>query len=296
MVKYSTQIKDVLRELVEKGLTQKEIANELDVSRSTIKRWLKKEKLKTKGNIPKYIGRHCVECDEPIVAVNQYAIYCSDECSQRVRNRETRKNARSVCKECGVTFKGWNYSYCDDCKLSNVKHKKLAGLLEKLQRIKTCVNCGEKFFADNLNKKICQKNCKKIYSKECIQCGNGFDTQHNGTLYCSDRCSNRFHSKRSINKRYKLAKQNGEIDWSISLEKLIRKENNRCYLCGEDCNSNDYIILDNGTIVTGKTYPSIEHVVPISKGGTHTWDNVRLAHRYCNSKKGNKIPTPVRNF
>lgn len=36
-------------------------------------------------------------------------------------------------------------------------------------------------------------------------------------------------------------------------------------------------------------YPNVEHVIPISKGGTHTWDNVKLAHRKCNWEKGDKI-------
>ena len=36
-------------------------------------------------------------------------------------------------------------------------------------------------------------------------------------------------------------------------------------------------------------YPSIDHTVPVSKGGTHTWDNVQLAHFYCNRVKGNNI-------
>jgi 5-methylcytosine-specific restriction endonuclease McrA len=32
-------------------------------------------------------------------------------------------------------------------------------------------------------------------------------------------------------------------------------------------------------------YGSIDHVLPVSKGGTHTWNNVRLAHRGCNMAK-----------
>jgi 5-methylcytosine-specific restriction endonuclease McrA len=39
--------------------------------------------------------------------------------------------------------------------------------------------------------------------------------------------------------------------------------------------------------------PSHDHVVPLTKGGSNTPDNVRLAHRGCNSSKGNR---GVRNF
>ena len=31
---------------------------------------------------------------------------------------------------------------------------------------------------------------------------------------------------------------------------------------------------------------SLDHVVPLSKGGAHTYANVVLAHRSCNSRRG----------
>ena len=33
----------------------------------------------------------------------------------------------------------------------------------------------------------------------------------------------------------------------------------------------------------------IDHVVPLSKGGLHAYDNVQLAHRRCNRSKGAKV-------
>jgi 5-methylcytosine-specific restriction endonuclease McrA len=30
------------------------------------------------------------------------------------------------------------------------------------------------------------------------------------------------------------------------------------------------------------------YIVPLSKGGTHTYDNVQCAHFGCNSRKGNR--------
>jgi len=33
---------------------------------------------------------------------------------------------------------------------------------------------------------------------------------------------------------------------------------------------------------------SLDHVVPLSKGGAHTYDNTQLAHLFCNMKKSNK--------
>ena len=42
---------------------------------------------------------------------------------------------------------------------------------------------------------------------------------------------------------------------------------------------------NRGHFIAGGRYPSIDHASPVAKGGAHTWDNVRLAHRDCNSVK-----------
>jgi len=31
---------------------------------------------------------------------------------------------------------------------------------------------------------------------------------------------------------------------------------------------------------------TVEHIIPLAKGGTHTWDNVAPAHAICNWNKG----------
>ena len=40
----------------------------------------------------------------------------------------------------------------------------------------------------------------------------------------------------------------------------------------------------------GGTAESVDHVVPRSKGGRHTWDNVVAACRRCNSHKEDRLP------
>ena len=36
--------------------------------------------------------------------------------------------------------------------------------------------------------------------------------------------------------------------------------------------------------------PTIDHIVPIARGGLHSLENCQLAHRVCNSRKGTKYP------
>lgn len=38
---------------------------------------------------------------------------------------------------------------------------------------------------------------------------------------------------------------------------------------------------------------SIDHVIPRSRGGGHTWDNVVACCRRCNVRKGNRLPSEI---
>ena len=72
-------------------------------------------------------------------------------------------------------------------------------------------------------------------------------------------------------------------------DEVIKRFGLTCALCGEKCDTNDFKIID-GTVVCGNLYPSLDHIIPMAKGGSHTWDNVQIAHRRCNSLKGDKLP------
>jgi HNH endonuclease len=42
--------------------------------------------------------------------------------------------------------------------------------------------------------------------------------------------------------------------------------------------------------------PTLEHLTPISRGGTHNLDNIDFAHRACNTKKGPKTLDEFREW
>jgi 5-methylcytosine-specific restriction endonuclease McrA len=93
-------------------------------------------------------------------------------------------------------------------------------------------------------------------------------------VVCGNPC------EKHIYKRQKI-KDNGKIEWSINLHKLAQRDKNICHICGQKVDMN----ADNNDA----SYGSIDHVIPISKGGTHTWNNIKLAHRGCNTMKSNKM-------
>ena len=74
-----------------------------------------------------------------------------------------------------------------------------------------------------------------------------------------------------------------EFDESITLRLLICRDKGICQICGKPVNMAD---IKSGHI--GRHYPTLDHIIPLSKGGSHTWDNVQLAHMGCNAGKGDK--------
>lgn len=100
-----------------------------------------------------------------------------------------------------------------------------------------------------------------------------------------ERLTARRSDKKKELRRYRRC-QDG--DWSISLEKLYERDKGICHICGETCDWNDKTYRD-GTIITGNYYPSVDHVVALANGGKHEWNNVKLAHRICNSLKSDTI-------
>lgn len=122
----------------------------------------------------------------------------------------------------------------------------------------------------------------------CETCGGMFladDRKKN--RFCGNKCRKKAHNKsKEWSRRIMLDKQ--MVDRDISLERLYQRDGGICYLCGNVCDWNDKKTVD-GTIICGDNYPSIEHVIPLSKNGKHSWANVRLACRKCNSHKGDRL-------
>lgn len=104
--------------------------------------------------------------------------------------------------------------------------------------------------------------------------------------YCTRRCRVK-HNKSSSNIGHRLRKYGsaGKRRDAIKLDAVIERDNGICYICGRKTSREDRYYV-HGCFVAGDTYPTVDHVIPLARGGTHTWDNVRLACRQCNSIKG----------
>lgn len=105
--------------------------------------------------------------------------------------------------------------------------------------------------------------------------------------YCSNDCQSKANNT-SHEHRRRLKIQNAMVDRDITVKGLFLRDKGVCSICGKPCDINDYE-YKGGAFIAGNNYPSVDHIIPLSKGGAHSWDNVQLAHRICNTKKRDHI-------
>lgn len=61
----------------------------------------------------------------------------------------------------------------------------------------------------------------------------------------------------------------------------LLKTGERCSLCGG--------YIDKSLKFPDPMSPSVDHIIPVAKGGKSTLDNLQLTHLACNKAKGKKI-------
>ncbi len=155
-------------------------------------------------------------------------------------------------------------------------------------RQKKCAECGGGFEAQ-ASARFCSHQCwersrapKKV---ECIcrECGNGFLPAYGDKrrTFCSEICSAR--NLRRVSKGIDRARSYGAVAVPINPIAIMERDQWTCHICGEEAPREL-----RGTMLWNA--PELDHIIPLSAGGTHTHDNVACAHRACNLEKGDALP------
>ena len=84
-----------------------------------------------------------------------------------------------------------------------------------------------------------------------------------------------FKAKRAANDHVRRARLRGGAVEKVSVLELIKRDAGVCQICGGEGDGGDKW--------------SIDHIIPISKGGEHTYANTRLAHMKCNAGRSNRM-------
>ena len=280
MKRYTEQQKADMRAYKKQGATNKEVAQRFGVS-------INMAKLICRGAGQKYVNQYTRDTfDREAHAKIKIAEYLKGKnieyfggfthCDGKVQLR---------CKVCGNVFTRSlstirkHQCACDVCRDREQTERTIAREQAKVQEKQERKKAKQQKAIELVKAK---EQAQKSKEHECVVCG----TKTMRPKYCSDKCLNK-----AKNKRHEIARrtriQGVMIDKDITLEALYKRDGGACHICGLQCNYNDYVVR-GGIVITGEYYPSIDHVIPLAKGGKHSWVNVRLAHRRCNSCKSDK--------
>lgn len=241
--------------------------------------------------------KKCRCCGKEFTASYGNEQFCSDECKhESIRESRRRSDSkrlgytelntqRRTCAMCGAIFtpKAVTQKTCtEECgkEYRRIKER------ERERSKRTCTD--EEWKAarlENLKKRWANKKPKpkkQPYTGTCAVCGKTFTTRNPAQKTCSKQCGKRY---KNAKKQHRIPKEQ-MIDKDITLEALYIRDSGVCYLCGGKC---DFTDRDTDSNITGANYPTIDHIIPVARGGLHAWHNVRLAHFSCNSLKSDSL-------
>lgn len=198
----------------------------------------------------------CLRCGTLITSSRPYAKFCSRRCCRifgHAKRLRERKSTNS-CKWCGIdiTNKRSDAVYCSDkCRdTAKYAHKGPPPRKPIQPRTDCCGVCGASMNGYPKQKKFCSSEC------------------YNRAPHVKHRATVNRHARRAA----------GSITLSIS--QLGERDGHLCGLCKKPVDMNL-----SGSHQMG---PTIDHIVPVSRGGTNDELNLQLAHRRCNVAKGNR--------
>lgn len=201
-----------------------------------------------------------------------------------------------VCEVCLSITRHGNAKWCRRCRTAGDSSKKRIQNIKAtwFGKVRTCETCGiqwcnvgwpgrgvhgrYKFCSfcrpDRRNGPAAQPG-----PRSCQFCGGSFVTAHPLHRFCSGSC------------RDGAA---GRIrQWIDPQSRLSIYERDEfvCWLCSETVDPDDFVVNESGYYVFGPRYPTLDHVMPRSRGGSDDPDNLRTAHHLCNSRR--KAPLDV---
>lgn len=222
--------------------------------------------------------------------------YCSKTCAA-----SSREFAARNCSVCSISFipKSSTQSYCTKSCLETAKANRKAlvpsfckvffgvcGFCERTfsgQREKPRRMCSQDYWNGH-NLKLAAEKLRKQNNvpdtRLCAHCRATFRPTVAKHIYCIEQCLDRSLKRQ---RKHKLRTVAVEI---VRLGILIERDSGRCQLCGTK------VKLD--AIVPHPKAPTIDHIIPISKGGIHSYSNTQLAHFQCNSQRSNIKPAQMR--
>lgn len=188
------------------------------------------------------------------------------------RNAQNRQAKRTVwsCAGCGKALRYGRNGPDSRCRSCSAKHRVAEGRRTTRRR------------AAERKLELAIEGCGPglvLVEGPCRACGGRFVGLATPTGTCSATCLRRLHRRR-LRAAGRHKKGAGYVVAEIRLE-LYKRDDWTCQLCGEP--------VDRDVHWNEPRAPSLDHVLPKSLGGSDEPENLRTAHRHCNSVRGARI-------
>lgn len=271
----------LMREYKAEGRTAREVADKFGVSRGTAQTICKGVSPQRARTTP--VNKGTIQGDDKV------AIFIAKHCKGfEYAGNYTGADGRAdvKCIECGTVINRSMISIRhNNCTCPTCYEKAKAEREKVKERAKTLKAHALKERRTKAEASQFNKGSQLVF-KTCPTCGGLFYKA--GSKYCSRKCADKFNN--DLKERRRRAKlQEALVDRDINLHELFKINNGVCAICGKRCNWDDYELKGDNVFIAGDNYPSIDHIKPLAKGGLHSWGNVQLAHRICNSLKADGI-------
>ena len=184
-------------------------------------------------------------------------------------------------------------SWCKDCYRQDhrVKYTPSKGQTDDIRKCKQCTleyapkQRTESFF--------CSQDCKDKFRKQenkvnriaskserlCIGCNNKIPASaRSDKKWCSEECALKVRGH-TMNTQRRI--RTSEAIQDFKRIDIYERDGWICQLCKK--NVNPQLFFPNSACA------SLDHVIPLSRGGSHKATNVQLAHLRCNTSRGNKV-------
>lgn len=229
-------------------------------------------------------------------------IHCGSTFRRRKKGSEKADSYKYCSRSCAFTDPNGPFRSRTLAKLAKLEFKRQKLIERKTGRerlvVRQCSECGSVFRATNNLQKTCGTACGierrrrlpyRTHSRICAKCQKPFRAGRRTQslcVLCSQREIRRRRRQMGLDDRGKHAKRakRAGVPYvrGISGIKVFRRDGWRCHICKQRTPKH----------LQGKNQPrspELDHIIPISQGGSHTWDNVACACRECNGRKSNRI-------
>lgn len=226
------------------------------------------------------VDRRCDGCGQafskPAPLRGPLPRYCSQGCK-----RKSDRPTGGDCQRCGSPFKmssrGRRRKFCTlKCTVAASAQKRAtsgvcgdcAGPCHQLAP--RCKSCASRLKAEEQAAKLAGVR------RACQWCGVEYQPVAESQAYCSKSCQNRL--KCANRQSWRRGAERGE---SVRLIDVYQRDGGKCGVCG--------LAVDLSLKWPAPQCATLDHVVPISKGGPHTFSNIQVAHLACNASKNDAV-------